>query len=153
ISPIGRSMLDDNTATFHVTERAKAITEGAHTQPMRGGAQETDAVDLCRLLRTRRERPCRHPADHLDELPPPHPITSAQPSIGEQDISSQRSAHGNAASQCAKVREVSNGSKSTLAVSAYGSKIPRADQGYDPAVGLTQDVWRRSALTNDDLKP
>jgi hypothetical protein len=30
ISPIGRSMRDENTVTFHVTERAKAVTGGVH---------------------------------------------------------------------------------------------------------------------------
>jgi len=47
-----------------------------------------------------------------------------------QDISSQSSLHRAAAPQWRSSIEVSKGSKSTVSVSAYGSKTPNADQGY-----------------------
>src|SRR5262249_35098875 len=86
-------MLDDYTVIFHVTERAKPVTEGVHTQTVGDGAQETDPVHLRRLLRAYRKRQFgRRTAEKADEVAPPHPIPHGAEQCA-QATSSQFSSH------------------------------------------------------------
>src|SRR5262249_62333655 len=68
--------LNRDVATFHPTEFAQPLHECGEPFTLdhgRGGAQESDGRQLCRLLlRARRERPRRRAAEQCDERAPFH---------------------------------------------------------------------------------
>jgi hypothetical protein len=77
---VGRTVVEDEVLTFDVAELSQALSEGIEIGGVRcrgGRLQQTDTIDLARLLRPRRERPRRRPAEKRDELASPHSITSS----------------------------------------------------------------------------
>ncbi len=67
VRPLRQRMIEDMNARLYSIGPSSTGTE----------TQEPDPEDFCRLLRARRERPCRcRAAEQRDELAPPHSITS-----------------------------------------------------------------------------
>src|SRR5262245_13414 len=69
--PSASALFDDDVLPLNITERAQPATEPIEVLFIRTGcAHESNAGDLGRLLRARRERPRRRPAEQGDELAP-----------------------------------------------------------------------------------
>src|SRR5262249_4698053 len=74
------AILDRDVAAFDPAEFAQPLHKGGDRladHRRRGPAKEPDSWQLARLLRARREWPCRRAADQRDELAPFHSITSS----------------------------------------------------------------------------
>ena len=81
---IGEAVLDDDILADVITETSQAVLESSNEMKLRlprPTREVAHPIDLpCRLLRARGQRqwPCQRGAgDNLDELPPPHSITSS----------------------------------------------------------------------------
>src|SRR5262249_22707899 len=73
---------DDEVLPFDESRESQLIEEGDDPWRLPSmGEQETEAIDTIRLLRARRERPCRRAAQQRDELAAlhAHSITSVAP--------------------------------------------------------------------------
>src|SRR5262252_1234487 len=76
------TIVDGEILAFIKTQRLQFSQEGlilrSRGRGITAGTENTDAPDLARRLRARRERPCCcRTTDPRDELPPPHSITSS----------------------------------------------------------------------------
>src|SRR5262249_22234400 len=82
-SAAGPAVLDPEVASLDPSELPQAVSESGHARLCLwvGGDkthQHADASHLLALLRPRRDRPDRRPAEQCDELAPPdHSITSS----------------------------------------------------------------------------
>src|SRR5262249_45769612 len=80
VAPLSPSILDRDRASLAPAEFAQPLHErGGPAAPgrRRTRAEKADGRQLCRLLRSRRERPGRRAAKQRDELAPLHSITSS----------------------------------------------------------------------------
>src|SRR5262249_43369999 len=81
---VGPTILDRDILTIDVTGLPHAAIECSELlAPGSGRAAVEESDNRHRLLRTRRERPCRRAAEQRDEVATPHSITSsARPDSG-----------------------------------------------------------------------
>src|SRR5215470_1986787 len=83
------AILDRDVAAFDPAEFAQPLHKGGDRladHRRRGPAKEPDSWQLARLLRARREWPCRRAADQRDEIAPFQSITSAAAAVGVSSL-------------------------------------------------------------------
>src|SRR5215468_3889123 len=85
---VGPTILDRDILTIDVTGLPHAAIECSELlAPGSGRAAVEESDNRHRLLRTRRERPCRRAAEQRDERAPPHSISSsARPDSGSGTV-------------------------------------------------------------------